>query len=203
MVISDDVRAWELYKLRLLNAGHSAIAYLCSLAGLTFVDEAIQLPEVRRFLERLLADEALPTLTEIPGHPREEYVASVLERFAQGGVRDQLARLCIGGTAKFPVFLVPTVVDQLAIGGPVERAATALAGWARYLDQVPVEEQASDAPRGRGAVVRTAGDGDPLRFLELGEVFPPPVRDSDRFRDAFASAWRDIGDRGPLAAMSG
>ncbi len=201
-LISSDVHAWELYKLRLLNAGHSAIAYLGALAGLTFVDEAMRVPEVRRFVERLLSDEALPTLTEIPGHPREAYIASVLERFAQGGVRDQLARLCIDGTAKFPVFLIPTVVDQLANGGPVDRAATALAGWARYLAHVPVDEQASDA---RGDVARSfarAADGDPQRFLDLDEVFPGAVRGSDRFRAAFARAWRDIADRGPLAAMA-
>jgi mannitol 2-dehydrogenase len=44
----------------------------------------------------------MPTLAEIPGHPREQYIASVLERFANPGVRDQIARLCIDGSAKFP-----------------------------------------------------------------------------------------------------
>ena len=143
VLISDQVHDWELYKLRLLNAGHSALAYLGQLADLTFVDEAMTSPVVRQFLERLLLDEAVPSLTEIPGHPREDYVASVLARFSNSGVRDQLARLCIDGTAKFATFLVPSIVHQLANDGPVERSATALAGWARYLADVPVEEQAA------------------------------------------------------------
>ena len=33
VLFTDDVHAWELYKLRLLNAGHSCMAYLCALAG--------------------------------------------------------------------------------------------------------------------------------------------------------------------------
>ena len=97
-----DVRAWELYKLRLLNAGHSSMAYLSALAGLTHVDEAMTVPEVRRFLDDLLYREAVPSLSEIPGHPRDRYADSVLERFANTGVRDQIARLCIDGTRQVP-----------------------------------------------------------------------------------------------------
>ena len=143
VIFSNDVHAWELYKLRLLNAGHSCMAYLCALAGLTLVDEAMAQPAVRQFLERFLAREAIPSLDEIPGHPRAEYAATVLQRFANPGVRDQIARLCIDGSAKFPTFLVPTIEHHLRGGGPVDRAALALAGWARYLARTPVGDQAA------------------------------------------------------------
>src|SRR5919204_1139968 len=109
-VFSDRIRDWELYKLRLLNAGHSCLAYLSALAGITYVHEAMALPAARTFLKEVLYREALPTLAEIPGHPREDYIASVLERFANPGVRDQIARLCIDGSAKFAAFLIPTVI---------------------------------------------------------------------------------------------
>ena len=33
VIFTDDVHAWELYKLRLLNAAHSSMAYLCALVG--------------------------------------------------------------------------------------------------------------------------------------------------------------------------
>jgi mannitol 2-dehydrogenase len=55
-----------------------------------------------RYLEQLLSREAVPTLVEIPGHPAAGYADTVLERFANTGVRDQIARQCIDGTAKFP-----------------------------------------------------------------------------------------------------
>ena len=109
-LFTDRVGDWELYKLRLLNAGHSSMAYLSALAGITYVHEAMAVPAVNRFLDDLLHNEAVPTLAAIPGHPRQDYVASVLERFANGGVRDQIARVCIDGSAKFPTFLIPTVV---------------------------------------------------------------------------------------------
>ena len=54
-----------------------------------------------------------PVARPDPGPPAGDYVASVLERFANTGVRDQIARLCIDGSAKFPTFLLPTVAFQL------------------------------------------------------------------------------------------
>src|SRR5919201_2182688 len=129
----------------MLNAGHSSIAYLAALAGITYVHEAIAEPALRSFLESLIEREAIPTLVEIPGHPREDYAESVFERFANSGVRDQIARICIDGSAKFPTFLIPTAVRQLELDGPIERAAAALAGWARYLGVTDPAEQAFDA----------------------------------------------------------
>ena len=41
MLFTDRVHDWELYKLRMLNAGHSCMAYLCALEGLTYVDESL------------------------------------------------------------------------------------------------------------------------------------------------------------------
>jgi mannitol 2-dehydrogenase len=98
------------------------MAYLTAIAGVVYVDEAIAIPAVRRYLEQFLALEAIPTLAEIPGHPAAEYGRTVLGRYENTGVRDQIARLCIDGTAKFPSFLIPTIERQLELGGPLECA---------------------------------------------------------------------------------
>ena len=195
VLFTDDVHAWELYKLRILNAGHSCMAYLCALAGITFVDEAMAIPEVRGFVSRLLYEEAVPALTAIPGYPRAEYAATVLKRFANPGVRDQIARLCIDGTAKFPTFLVPTIEHHLEHGGPVRHAALALAGWARAnLATFPIEQQSADtygeASRGRA---RTALD-DPVRFLDLDAVFTSALRESAALPKRVRRRRRGFGD---------
>ena len=192
---------WELYKLRMLNASHSCMAYLAALAGITYVDEAVANPVFRRYLERFLRTEAIPTLLEISGHPAEDYADTVLGRFANTGVRDQIARLCIDGTAKFPSFLIPTVEAQIAREGPVACAALALAAWARYLATMPPERRAPDS-RGEHAVALARETlADPLAFLELGEVFTPALRGNHRFRDAFAAASDDLARKGPIAAI--
>jgi mannitol 2-dehydrogenase len=125
----------------------------------------------------------------------------VLERFSNVGVRDQIARVCIDGSAKFPTFLIPTIEWQLERGGPVEHAATALAGWARYLAVVEPERQAFDAYAGEARRYAAEATSDPLAFLDYEAVFPPAVRSSPRFRSAFAAAYRQVAGTGPIAAM--
>jgi mannitol 2-dehydrogenase len=200
-LFTDRVHDWELYKLRMLNASHSCMAYLMALAGVVYVDEAVGIPVVRRYLERLLESEAIPTLNEIPHHPASEYARTVLRRLENTGVRDQIARLCIDGTAKFPSFLVPTIEAQLTRDGPVACAALALAAWGRYLAKVPADQRAPDSRGDRAALLASEALSDPSAFLELDEVFTTPLRESRVFRDAFVEASRNIDAHGPINAI--
>jgi mannitol 2-dehydrogenase len=200
-LFTNRVHDWELYKLRMLNATHSCMAYLMAIEGVVYVDEAVTIPAVRRYLERFLATEAIPTLAKIPGYPAADYGRTVLARYENTGVRDQIARLCVDGTAKFPSFLIPTVERQLELDGPLDCAALALAGWARYLATVPAAERAHD-PRGDlAATFAVRSVGDPLAFLEFDEVFTVRLRDSDRFGEAFAAASRELAARGSIGAI--
>jgi mannitol 2-dehydrogenase len=200
-IFTDRIHDWDLYKLRLLNAGHSCMAYLSALAGLTFVHEAMMVPAIRVFLEAFLHREAMPTVVEIPGHPAEQYIASVLERFASPGLRDQIARVCIDGSAKFRPFVIPTLTRQLEVDGPIEHAATALAGWARYLAVVDQAAQAFDSNADVARHHATKAIADPVAFLEFDAVFPASIRASRRFRAEFSAAYRRIAENGPIAAM--
>jgi mannitol 2-dehydrogenase len=201
VLFTDRVRDWELYKLRMLNASHSCMAYLMALAGVVYVDEAIEIPAVRRYLERLLAFEVIPTLVEIPGHPAAAYAETVLQRFANTGVRDQIDRLCVDGTAKFASFVIPTVEAQIHRGGPVACAALALAAWARYLAIVPPTLRARDSHGERAAALAQRSLVDPPVFLDLDDVFTPAIRGSARFRDAFTAASADLVRLGPHGAI--
>jgi mannitol 2-dehydrogenase len=200
-LFTDRVHDWELYKLRMLNATHSCMAYLMAIAGVVYVDEAVATPAVKRYLERFLSAEAIPTLTQIPGHPAADYGRTVLGRYENTGVRDQIARLCIDGTAKFLSFLIPTIERQLELGGPVECAALALAGWARYLATVPAAERANDPYGDRAATFAVRSLEDPRSFLEFDQVFTPHLRESDRFGNAFVAASRALAERGSIGAM--
>jgi mannitol 2-dehydrogenase len=201
VLFSDRVHDWELYKLRMLNASHSCMAYLSALAGVVYIDEAIAIPEVAGYLRRMLATEAIPTLREIPGHPPADYAESVLDRLANTGVRDQIARVCIDGTSKFPSFLLPTIEAQLDREGPLTCAALALAGWARYLATVPAAERAPDTHGEEAAALARGALTDPVAFLELG-IFGERIRTSNRFRNVFKSASRQLAELGPLGAIA-
>ena len=201
VLFTNRVHDWELYKLRMLNATHSCMAYLAALEGVVYVDEAVAMPPLRAYLERFLAREAIPTLAEIPGHPASDYARDVLARCENTGVRDQIARLCIDGAAKFPNFLVPTVERQLELDGPVECAALALAGWARYLATVPAAERAYDPSGDRAAAFAVRSLADPRAFLDFHQVFTAPLRESERFREAFTGASNALAEHSAVGAM--
>lgn len=200
-IITDDVHSWELYKLRLLNAGHMAIAHLATLAGIVHVDEAVATPSLHRFLRRLLLTEAVPTLRPIAGHPPEGYVADVLGRFANTGIRDRLARLCTDGTAKAATFVIPVVVDRLRADGGIDHLAHVLAAWAHYLATVPAGAQAPDASAERVRALASAAMDEPAVFLDASTGFPELIAHDPRLIAAFTAAHRSISRLGPIGAI--
>ena len=198
---TDDVQSWELYKLRFLNAAHSALASLSALAGIVHVDEALANNEVRRYLTSMLHTEVLPSLPGIPGHPREDYIDAVLARFTSTGVRDQIHRLCIDGTAKYSTFVMPIVEWNLEHGGPIAATTLAIAGWARYLATTPPDEQAFDARGERARAAAASFIERPLSFLDDASIVPSPISHNERFRQEFADAAHRLATAGALRAM--
>lgn len=93
VIITDDVEPYELFKLRLLNAGHSCLAYLARVAGHQLVDEVMAEERFATYLRRFLDDEAGPVVPAAPGIDLEDYKRSLVERFANPAIGDQVTRL--------------------------------------------------------------------------------------------------------------
>jgi mannitol 2-dehydrogenase len=204
--VTNDVQPYELMKLRLLNAGHSTMAYLAALSGIELVDRAMQEPLLRRFLGTFLETEAGPVLPRIPGIDVPAYQASLIERFSNPAIGDQISRLCLDGSAKWPKFLMPTVRNQLRVGGPVDLAALALAGWCQYL--VGVADDGSDIAVSSDPDLETAREfarsslTDPAHFLSYRRVFGDDLAGDARFRSAFLDALSKLRADGVRATLS-
>jgi mannitol-1-phosphate/altronate dehydrogenase len=130
----DDVEPYELMKLRLLNASHQAMGYLGLLAGDQWAHEVGQDPLFAGFLLDYMRREAIPTLLPVPGIDLDAYCRELIERFGNEAVRDTLARLAVGGSDRFPKFLLPVLRRQLETGGEIRRGALVLAAWSRFLE---------------------------------------------------------------------
>jgi mannitol 2-dehydrogenase len=200
VLLTDDVRPYETLKLRILNAGHSTTTYMAALVGHVYIHEIMADPLLARFLQRFHDDEATPSLPPVPGIDVEDYKKVVAERFANPEVRDQVARVCLDGTSKFPKFLSPTIESQLDKGGPVRLSALALAGWCQYLlgtDESGRDIELSADPRLEQArSFAQASRSDPGAFLGFSEVFGQRLPTDPVFRPAFESALRSIREAG-------
>jgi mannitol 2-dehydrogenase len=199
----DDVEPYELMKLRLLNAGHQALAYFGRLCGLRFTHEAAQDPLLRDFVRGYMEEEAAPTLPAVPGVDVDEYIASLLERFSNPHVPDTLERLSAHASDRIPKFLLPVVRAQLEAGGEVRRSAAVVASWARFAEGVDEDARPIEV------VDRLAGDltrrarrqaTDPDAFLRDRGLFGD-LAEVPRFVAAYRSTLQSLHEHGARAAL--
>jgi mannitol 2-dehydrogenase len=126
-----DVAPYEKMKMRLLNGGHSTLGYFADLLGLEFIRDAAADPLLRRLL-RAYMDEVKPTVPKLPGIDLNEYADTVVRRFANTAIRDQVARICSEGSAKIAKFLAPPLTELLREGSSPRVLPLVIAGWLHY-----------------------------------------------------------------------
>ncbi len=198
-----DVEPYELMKLRLLNAGHQALAYFGYLCGYRFVHEAAQDPLLRTFLLGYLEDEGGETLPSVPGIDLQNYTRSLIERFSNAHVPDTLARVCAYGSDRIPKFVVPVIRAQLDSGRELWRAAAVVASWARYAEGVdeqgqPIEIVDRLAPELKDAARRQREV--PGAFIAQRRLFGD-LGDEPRFAGPFRSTLQSLHERGARATL--
>ena len=144
VLLVEDVTPYELMKLRLLNASHQALCYFAYLAGYRLVHDAAGDPLFAEFLRQYMDDEGTPTLLPVPGIDLPDYKRTLIERFANPGVRDTIVRLCFGSSDRIPKWLLPVIRENLKTGAPVRLAAAVVASWARYAEGVDEQGEPID-----------------------------------------------------------
>jgi fructuronate reductase len=181
-----DTRPYEAMKLRLLNGGHSALAYLGLLRGHETVAEAVADEELRAFVERLWEAELAPTLDPVPGIDLEQYRADLLTRWSNPRIAHRLEQIATDGAGKLPPRLLAPARELLAGGQEPAAICRVVAAWLRRLETAaggPVEEEVAAAVAGAGSPAATAE-----RALAVSAVFGDDLRESAVFRGLVADA---------------
>jgi mannitol 2-dehydrogenase len=193
-----DVSPYETVKTRLLNAGHSAIAYLGYLAGHRTTADVMADPAFRSFLARLMAEEIAPHLPEVPGVDLAEYRATLLDRLANPRMADQLSRLSRRGATKIPNYILPSVRAAIEAGRPHHLLCLAVAGWLRFLrgsdyagEEIPIQ-----GPRPDLVPIAQEAGGDATPLLSEQSVFDHIGQDP-RFAECVQRALTALDRQGP------
>lgn len=130
-----DVTPYETMKIRLLNAGHSVLGLLGSIHGHNTIDECVADPLFAAYLRRFMDFEVTPVLDPVEGIDLDDYKDSLIERFGNPNIKDNLSRICLESSSKLPKFLIPTITENLERGGSTEYAALVIAAWCYYSDK--------------------------------------------------------------------
>jgi fructuronate reductase len=163
--IVPSVVPYRRLKLHVLNATHSAIAYLGLERGLEFVRQAVADPEILLFLNALIDEEIAPGLPDLPVRA---YWLATLPRFANPMLDHRLDQIAGDGVYKLAQRIYPLMAGNVRAGLPVRRLASIV--W-RFLKL-------------KGCRDRT----DLERWLGDATVFPEDFRTEPRLRRAVIDA---------------
>ncbi|KMO73599.1 mannitol dehydrogenase [Mycolicibacterium chubuense] len=203
VLMVEDVTPYELMKLRLLNASHQGLCYFAYLAGYRLVHEAAGDPLFAEFLVAYMDSEATPTLKPVPGIDLADYKRTLIERFANPGVRDTIARLCADSSDRIPKWLLPVIRANLQSNRPVRLSAAIVASWARYAEGVDEQGEAIEVVDHLAdslIPIARSQRNDPLAFVENAEVFGDLAQQA-RFVEAYRWALESLHSEGARATL--
>ena len=199
-----NVEEFEKHKLRLLNGSHAIIAYGGQLAGYKYVHEVMENPLFNKFVWQMMQEEVKRTLPEISGVNIDEYCKTLVERFSNPTIMDQLPRICSNGTGKIPQFIMPTIAEAIWVTGPFRRLCFTAAAWFHYIHGVddngnkfevvdPMLEELQTRAR--------AGGTNPMELLKIRNLFGDDLRDDKRFVETMTTALEEIARDGVLKSL--
>jgi mannitol 2-dehydrogenase len=199
-----DVTPYEKMKIRLLNGGHQVLCFIGMLLGYRYAPTAMNDADLRALVQRFMDREVTPLLPPVPGIDLEEYKRTLLDRFGNPAMNDQLGRIGTNGSARIAEFVLPTAVEQLRRGGPVAVAAFTVAAWIRYLagrddqgDELPFADPLGEALREHAR----RGGSDASRVLSMRQVFGKEVIAYQRFADEVKASVQRFYGHGARATL--
>ena len=191
ITITEDVKPFEHMKLQLLNAGHSVLGFSGHQFEIELVHEAMADPDVLSLVEAYLNREAKTALPPLEGMDFDAYIESLLKRFSNPQVRDQVLRLAMDGTGRIPKFVLPTLRAHLADNGPTKLTALFLATWCQSLTgKSDAGNDIAYGPDPQLEQVKAAAQAsleNPAAFLDLEPTFDG-IRDNAAFVAEFETA---------------
>lgn len=201
---TDDVTAYENMKLSLLNASHTLLSYPAFLAGYRKVDEAMRDERLVRYL-RTFMDQDITPYVPAPGNTDlEMYKQTLIERFANRSVSDQLARLCFDGVSKIPVYVMPNLIKMVRDHADLTRVAFFAAAYRHYL-KYKVDDKGNafeiNDPWLTENDFRLIASDDALDFLALSPFTSTDLRASADFVKSYQAMVQRIQQEGTLPVL--
>jgi D-arabinitol 4-dehydrogenase len=132
VTITRDLEPYEETKIRILNGGHTSLAYLGVLSGYQTFDQVMNDEAHRNHFKQLQKEEIVPSIEmELP-FDIDEYVEKIEERLSSTTNHDELERICMDGFTKFHTFIVPSLRSCLEQGKRPIHTYRSIAGWYIY-----------------------------------------------------------------------
>ena len=135
VTVTQDLEPYEETKIRILNGGHTSLAYIGVLSGYKTFDQVMNNEAHRKHFRQLQKEEIIPSINmELP-FDIDDYVETIEERFSNSTNVDDLDRICMDGFTKFHTFIVPSLRVCLEQGKRPIHMYRSIAAWYIYARQ--------------------------------------------------------------------
>ncbi len=181
-IIAPDVTPYEDMKLRLLNGGHSLLAYAGYLDSKRYVRDAMADEKLVRLVRKLMRA-AIETLPEIEGIDLADYAEDLIQRFKNPEIAHETLQIASDGSQKLGQRIFAPAVQALQSGAPIRPFAVATACWIWFCR---TQGTAVNDPRAEELSTAFQGDDpdDILRgLLAMNGLLPDALKESEVWND--------------------
>ena len=138
--VVDDHVPYKQRKVRILNGAHTGFVPAAHLAGFKIVRDCMEEPVVRGFMNRLLYDEVIPTLS-LDRKDLEDFAASVADRFNNPYIDHALLSIALNSTSKWKARVIPSLLDSVANTGKLPPCITfSFAAYIAFYRDCPAQD---------------------------------------------------------------
>ena len=132
-VFVNDITPFEQMKLRYLNAAHTIASTLGYLSGDIYVHEAIERPDVFKFMRRALYENVLPNADVPAGYDGAAYIEDVIKRFQNANLPYANLQVGTDSSQKIQQRWFPTIERAAAQNLDFSYFAFSLGAWVNFI----------------------------------------------------------------------
>jgi len=193
---TDDVHAYEMMKIRILNAGHQILANAGELLSVPTIADCMAHPAISGLFRKVQTEEILPYVDAVPGTTPAQYLALIERRFSNPAILDTTRRVAFDGSSRHTGFVLPILRDALAAGGSVSGLALVEALWARMCEghrEDGSDIEPNDPHWAQLTAAAREARTDPRAWLDQRMIYGG-LQEAEPFADAFerwlSTIWR-------------
>ena len=132
-VFVEDIAPFEQMKLRYLNAGHTIASTLGYLSGDIYVHEAIERPDILKFMRGALYKNVLPHAEVPAGYDGAAYIEDVIKRFQNANLPYGNLQVGTDSSQKIQQRWFPTIERAVSQNANCSYFAFSLGAWVNFI----------------------------------------------------------------------
>jgi D-arabinitol 4-dehydrogenase len=193
-----DVTPYEDAKIRILNGGHTILAYFAALKGYQTYDQGLADEELNAMFSAYETGEVIPAIGQSPIN-LQDYYGLTKTRFSNSNIADAVARICADGGIKFPIFILPTISNCYANGHVPSQGLKGIAAWYVFMCKVIAKEIDFQYVEPRWDYLETLVNGkDASKFVACQDLWGQVPVEFPEFKQQLTEAINAMFERFPV-----